>query len=103
MKKVLVTAVVAPFLFATWAFAVPPGQTVEFTPAGAGKVIFDGTLHAKKGAKCTDCHTALFPMKKGGLKMTMKDMQAGKGCGACHNGSKAFDVKDPANCSKCHK
>jgi c(7)-type cytochrome triheme protein len=30
----------------------------------------------------------------------MKDMEAGKSCGACHNGTKAFAVKD---CAKCHK
>ena len=35
--------------------------------------------------------------------MTMKDMEAGKGCGACHNGTKAFGVKDAASCAKCHK
>jgi c(7)-type cytochrome triheme protein len=39
-------------------------------------------------------------MKKGGDTMTMKDMEAGKFCGACHNGTKAFAVKD---CAKCHK
>ncbi len=42
-------------------------------------------------------------MKKGGDVLTMKDMEAGKNCGACHNGTKAFSVKDPANCAKCHK
>jgi len=33
--------------------------------------------------------------------MTMKDMEAGKFCGGCHNGTKAFAIKD--NCAKCHK
>jgi c(7)-type cytochrome triheme protein len=42
-------------------------------------------------------------MKKGADVMTMKDMEAGKGCGACHNGTKAFSVKDAASCAKCHK
>jgi c(7)-type cytochrome triheme protein len=42
-------------------------------------------------------------MKKGGDVMTMKDMEAGKFCGACHNGTKAFGVKDAASCAKCHK
>jgi c(7)-type cytochrome triheme protein len=42
-------------------------------------------------------------MKKGDLSLTMKDMEAGKGCGACHNGTKAFGVKDPADCAKRHK
>jgi c(7)-type cytochrome triheme protein len=33
----------------------------------------------------------------------MKDMEAGKNCGACHNGTKAFSVKDAASCAKYHK
>ncbi len=105
MKKALVTAIagVVPFVLAASAFAVPPGQTVEFTPEGAGKVIFDGKIHAAKGATCADCHPGLFPMKKGGATLSMKDMEAGKGCGACHNGTKAFGVKDAVSCNKCHK
>ncbi len=88
----------------TSADAVPPGKTVEFTPKDAGKVIFDGAVHAEKGLKCADCHkSGLFKMKKGADVITMKDMQEGKFCGACHNGSKAFSVKDSANCAKCHK
>jgi c(7)-type cytochrome triheme protein len=100
---VIVAVAVAPMFFTASGLAVPPGQTVEFTPQGAGKVIFSGTVHAEKGAKCNDCHPALFPMKKAELSLTMKDMEAGKGCGACHNGTKAFGVKDPADCAKCHK
>jgi len=73
------------------------GKTVEFQTTG-GKVVFDGQIHAK--AKCNDCHPKLFPMKKGGPAITMKDMEAGKGCGACHDGTKAFALKD---CAKCHK
>ncbi len=84
-------------------YAVPSGKTIEYTPKDAGKVIFDGAAHAKKGLKCADCHQALFKMKKGSDVITMKDMQEGKFCGACHNGTRAFSVKDAANCTKCHK
>jgi c(7)-type cytochrome triheme protein len=41
-------------------------------------------------------------MKKGG-KYTMKEMEEGKACGTCHNGEKAFGVKDKEGCGKCHK
>jgi len=84
------------------AMAVPPGKTVEFKDGAMGKVVFDGKVHADKGLKCNDCHTKIFPMKKG-TKLTMADMNSGKFCGECHNGTKAFATKDPANCSKCHK
>jgi c(7)-type cytochrome triheme protein len=84
--------------------AVPPGKTVEFA-SPKGKVTFDGKVHADKGLKCADCHIKpkLFEMKKGGDKITMAAMNDGKFCGACHDGNKAFSVKAPANCVKCHK
>jgi len=42
-------------------------------------------------------------MKKGTDKLTMAAMNEGKFCGACHDGKKAFSVKAPADCVKCHK
>jgi c(7)-type cytochrome triheme protein len=106
MKKlsVLVFAVIATLVLALSASAVPSGKTVEFEGKGAGKVVFDGKVHADKGLKCADCHqSGLFKMKKGADTITMNDINAGKFCGACHNGTKAFSAKDAANCSKCHK
>lgn len=86
------------------AMAVMPGKTVEFA-SPMGKVTFDGKAHADKGLKCADCHTTpkLFAMKKGDDKLTMAAMNEGKFCGACHDGKKAFSVKAPADCVKCHK
>ncbi|HXX57659.1 MAG TPA: cytochrome c3 family protein [Thermodesulfovibrionales bacterium] len=98
---ILLTMAVA-VMFIGSAMAVPPGKTVEFD-SPAGKVVFDGKAHADKGLKCNDCHTKIFPMKKGGTKITMEEMNAGKNCGECHNGTKAFASKDAANCGKCHK
>jgi len=104
MKKIIVLALVVVLAMAAVAFAVPAGKTVEFDGKGGGKVVFDGKVHADKGNKCADCHqSGLFKMKKGADVLTMKDMEAGKNCGACHNGTKAFSVKDAANCGKCHK
>ena len=106
MKKLLVVAIVAvaTFVLSVSAYAVPAGKTVEFEAKGAAKVVFDGKAHADKGLKCADCHqSGLFKMKKGADTMTMKDMVDGKYCGACHNGTKAFGMKDAADCAKCHK
>ena len=102
LLTILFTLVIA-VVFIGSAMAVPPGKTVEFAGGGAGKVVFDGKTHADKGLKCNDCHTKLFPMKKGTEKLTMADMKAGKNCGACHNGTKSFGVADQATCAKCHK
>jgi len=88
-------------LFFGTAIAVPPGKTAVYD-APNGKVTFDGKVHASAGLKCPDCHTKIFQMKKGS-KITMAEMNAGKNCGTCHNGEKAFKSSDAANCAKCHK
>ncbi len=105
MKKLLVVAivVVVTFVLTVSAFAVPAGKTVEFDGKGAGKVTFEGKVHADKGLKCNDCHPAVFKMKKGADAITMKDINDGKFCGTCHNGTKAFSAKDAATCAKCHQ
>ncbi len=81
--------------------AVGPGQTLTFNGSPMGKVVFDGTAHKNAGLTCSDCHNAeLFPkMKKGTVKITMAEMKAGKYCGRCHNGKRAFTINE---CSKCH-
>lgn len=66
-------------------------------------VKFDHAAHQKK-FECKECHggdTPLFAQKKSDTGMKMADMYAGKACGACHNGKKAFAAK--AGCMKCHK
>jgi c(7)-type cytochrome triheme protein len=99
MKKLLVLMVAVYFVFilAGLAMAVATGKKVEYCNNKKGKVVFNGTTHAK--AKCKECHPTPFKTKKGD-KITMTDMKAGKNCGVCHNGKKAFGVKD---CTKCHK
>jgi c(7)-type cytochrome triheme protein len=101
----LLVGVMAALLIAVFAGsvgAVPPGKTAEWDTAN-GKVVFDGKVHADKGLKCTDCHSKIFKMKKGSTEMKMADINAGKFCGVCHNGTKAFATSAPANCGKCHK
>lgn len=101
MKKFLVFAVIVGFVFSLTglSLAVGTGKKVEYDGGGSGKVVFDGKAHADKGSKCKDCHPAPFKMKKE-MKITMADMKAGKNCGSCHDGKKAFGATD---CAKCHK
>ncbi len=99
---VLAIAIVVVLAFTMTAFAVPSGKTVEFSPMGAGKVVFSGKVHADHGLKCSNCHPAIFKMKKGADAITMKDINDGKFCGTCHNGTKAFATNNAANCAKCH-
>jgi len=101
MKRFFIFAVAVCFVLglAGGAMAVSSGKKVEFD-SKQGKVVFDGKAHADAGLKCNACHPSLFKMKKDGDKMTMDDMKAGKFCGTCHDGTKAFAVKE---CAKCHK
>jgi len=89
-------------MIAVSAEAVPPGKTAEWE-ASMGKVTFDGKVHADKGFKCLDCHSKIFRMKKGSTEMKMADINAGRFCGVCHDGTKAFETNNPANCVRCHK
>ncbi len=99
--------VIIAVVFVGSAMAVPSGKSVTFPDGAMGKVVFDGKVHADKGLKCMDCHSKIFPMKgpgkEGAAAFKMADINAGKFCGACHDGAKGFKASDPANCSKCHK
>ena len=80
------------------------GGDVKFTPKGADPVVFSHETHVSQHkAKCTDCHTKIFPMKKQDLKMTKEAHGQDKHCGVCHNGKKAFAQTTEADCAKCHK
>lgn len=67
-----------------------------------GNVIFSHEAHvAGMGLKCNECHDKLYTNAKQHKKISMKQMQKGKSCGACHNGKAAFGVT--GDCAKCHK
>lgn len=92
--------------------AVPPdawskigGGDVTYAPKGAGKVLFQHEYHVKlKGMKCNNCHYKTFQMRGGdAYKMDMGTLTKGQFCGICHDGKKAFDVKAPQGCVRCHK
>jgi c(7)-type cytochrome triheme protein len=89
--------------FAGSAYAVGAGKVIEFTGSPKGVVVFDGQAHKNAGITCGDCHNpAVFPyMKKGSVKIVMSDLYAGKYCGKCHDGKKAFAIAD--NCVRCHR
>jgi c(7)-type cytochrome triheme protein len=82
------------------------GGDMTFAPKGAGKVLFQHEYHVNlKKRACADCHDSAFRMQGGDAfyKMDMGTLTKGQFCGICHNGAKAFDVKDAKNCSRCHR
>lgn len=83
---------------------VNPPETILFEKPVKG-LLFNHALHNRElGLACNECHMRLFDMKTGSTgeqaDFTMEAMYNGKYCGACHNGSMAFDLK--AGCNKCH-
>jgi len=102
MSRMLGFVVSVFFVSATLALAVGPGKMIEFKNSPMGTVKFDGEIHKKAAENCKVCHNdGMFPkMKQGTVKITMEQIYAGKLCGTCHNGKKAFEAK--ANCQRCH-
>ena len=103
MSRMLVLLVAVLLVSTGLALAVPSGKSIEFKNSSMGTVKFDGEIHKKAAASCKECHNdGMFPkMKQGTVKITMDQIYAGKLCGTCHNGKKAFEAK--ANCQRCHK
>jgi len=102
MRKFLLPALMAMFLSTGNALAVSPGTVLEFNGGPMGKVMFDGKIHKDADATCKDCHNdQMFPkMKQGTVKITMEEIYAGRLCGVCHNGKRAFGPE--GNCARCH-
>jgi c(7)-type cytochrome triheme protein len=51
--------------------------------------------------QCRACHTELFEPRAGANVLRMQDIQRGKACGVCHDGTTAFRPT-LGNCQRCH-
>lgn len=72
---------------------------ITFTVPNTGPLTFSHAVHTASFT-CVDCHYSIFTTGVGAKRFTMKDMEGGKSCGACHDGSTAFSVKE--TCDRCH-
>ena len=58
------------------------------------------------GLDCDSCHNDTFNKKRGSAlaagDYTMKSLEEGNYCGACHDGDTAFGVTEPDTCVTCH-
>ena len=78
-----------------------PTHDITFPVEDVGKVVFSHEVHTGMFG-CGECHPGLFvPDQKKNRHFTMEDMENGEACGACHDGSTAFSVKE--NCDSCHQ
>jgi c(7)-type cytochrome triheme protein len=76
-------------------------RDVTFRTKEVGTVIFSHNDHITKGQQknnCRACHDKIFDIRHP-VRHSMSDMEQGKSCGACHNGTVAFALAD---CVKCH-
>lgn len=88
------------------AFGAVGGGDITFKVKNAKSVFFSHAKHVEgEHQKCSACHYSQFQMQKDAdsYKMDMSKINKGMFCGLCHNGERTFDVKDKANCEKCHK
>ncbi|HEY3309598.1 MAG TPA: c(7)-type cytochrome triheme domain-containing protein [Desulfuromonadaceae bacterium] len=76
-----------------------PIKEIGFTVKGAGNVTFSHTSHIGI-YKCGECHPKIYGTSRSKTKVSMKAMEEGKSCGACHDEKTAFAVK--GNCATCH-
>lgn len=74
------------------------------TKAGMAPVVFSHWSHRARYT-CRVCHLELgFSMRAGDTRITREQYLAGQYCGACHDGTTAFTVRDgeSSQCGRCH-
>lgn len=98
-----ITAALCVLSFAA-AYAVPgdivfPRQDTQITE-GIPSAAFPHWFHRIR-YRCFVCHPDLFPMEVTNEGITMDAINAGKACGACHNGQTAWAATFET-CARCH-
>jgi c(7)-type cytochrome triheme protein len=73
----------------------------EMIDAGLKPVIYPHWVH-RMFFRCKVCHEDLEIMERGANKLSQAQIEDGKTCGACHNGTVSFDASLKVNCEKCH-
>lgn len=77
-----------------------PTKEITFIEKDTGNVNFSHKNHTGIYS-CGECHTKIFNTIRSKIKVSMKEMESGKSCGACHDGKTAFSVKE--KCDSCHR
>jgi c(7)-type cytochrome triheme protein len=73
-------------------------KEITFKVKETGPVHFSHTAHLKN-MQCNACHTKLYATSHSKKQVSMAEMEKGKSCGACHDGTKAFSIEQ---CDACH-
>ena len=85
---------------------LPPDKPLPQSPDSPGVVKFSHASHVDAAKpNCTACHPKPFQIlggggaKKAATPIRHEDMEAGRSCGACHDGKAAHGLDD---CTACH-
>jgi len=85
---------------------LPADKPLPQSPDSPGVVTFSHASHVDAARpNCTTCHPKPFPIladgeaKKAATPIRHEDMEAGRSCGACHDGKAAHGLDD---CTACH-
>jgi c(7)-type cytochrome triheme protein len=82
---------------------LPPDRTLADQAGSPGPVVFRHATHVEfAGVRCVGCHPAPFSILGRHRAVTHDEMNAGRSCGICHNGSDATGVEDAGACTACH-
>jgi len=73
----------------------------EMIDAGLKPVLYPHWVH-RMFFRCKVCHEDIEVMKRGANDLSQAQIESGKTCGVCHNGTVSFDAKLKENCVKCH-
>ena len=84
------------------ALKLPPAVTYQAAEGSPGPVVFSHETHVPLAdTRCVACHPALFSILRPTRGINHEAMNAGRQCGACHDGSKASGVQE--SCDHCHR
>ena len=102
--RIAVAWILACMFVCAAAFAAELGDVV-FTRKVEGMddvppAVFPHWVHRMQ-YKCAACHDEPFKMKAGATEVTMDAIDAGQGCGLCHDGKTAFK-STVDTCIRCH-
>jgi len=82
---------------------LPPEQRLADHADSPGPVIFRHATHVEfTDRNCLACHPAPFSLLGRHQVITHAEMEAGRACGSCHNGSDATGIDDSDACMICH-
>jgi c(7)-type cytochrome triheme protein len=82
---------------------LPPDRVYGTQDGSPGPVTFSHATHWDYAShRCVACHPQPFRMLRPTGRTSHDEMNAGRSCGVCHNGAKAFGVEDSDACEVCH-